>query len=95
MKGPTKHFIGMWEIDFSANVHMYCHNLKATKGNHSVNIPCEDQPIGGNFVGIWLYASEASEAHQAELLPVLLEWATVMRIKCNVYSDKDTFKSNV
>ena len=95
MKRSTEHLIGMWEIKFSANVHMYSHKLTATKGKHSVNIPCEDQPIPGSFVGIWLYDSEATEAEQAELLPVLLKWANAMNINCNVYSDRDTFSSNV
>jgi len=90
MKSTVRHKIGNWLITFTSNVHMYCHDLSARKGNYTIQIPCEDLPSKDKTMGIWLHDLEASAKHKEELKTVLLEWADMMGVRCMVYTSRDT-----
>ena len=78
-----------WTIRFTPHVHMYCHWLEVSKGKKNYSIPCEDMPIEGNFIGIWIYDVSMSGQDREEIVAALLNWAerSEMRIKLYVKSD--------
>ncbi len=55
-----------WRILFRQNVHMYCHQLTASKGDLELEIPCEDMPAGP--IGIWPYTLELDAPVYYDLL---------------------------
>ena len=81
-----------WVVAFTKNVHMYCHRLKATKYNRTIDVPCEDTPAG--FVGIWPYELGLDGAEYQDLMNVLREWANREGITYRLHETKDTFESN-
>lgn len=86
--------IGDWQLSFSKNVHMYCHDLIAKNGQCCIRIPCEDLPVEENIIGVWLYDLDISAKHHEELQLALLEWANGLGIKCKVYINRDKFVTN-
>ena len=86
----SEHLNG-WAIEFTKNVHMYCHSLKATKNSSTLDVPCEDAPAG--FVGIWPYELKLDDTEYQGLLKALREWASGMGINYRLYKTSDTFES--
>ncbi len=95
MKRTAENKIGKWRIIFKNNVHMYCHELVVAKGEQKYQIPCEDLPSKGNFVGIWLCDMTAPESHKDELCTILLRWAEEKNMRIKIYTDRDTWFTNV
>ena len=78
-----------WTIRFTPNVHMYCHSLQVSKGEKNYPIPCEDMPVEGNFVGIWIYPVSMSDHDREELAETLLAWAKRSGMKIKLYVARD------
>ena len=81
-----------WTLRFRSNVHMYCHDLTATKGDHELQVPCEDMPSGG--VGIWPYALELDTATYTDLLVALRLWAAGLDSDYRLYVTRDESETN-
>jgi hypothetical protein len=82
-----------WTIEFKKNVHMYCHDLRASKGARQISIPCEDLPIRDGTVGLWLYELILDEATSRDLMEGLLEWAKASGMKFRIYATRDHFET--
>ena len=81
-----------WRILFRQNVHMYCHQLTASKGDLELEIPCEDMPAGP--IGIWPYTLELDAPVYDDLLMALRAWATSIGVNYRLYVTKDRFEPN-
>jgi hypothetical protein len=82
-----------WAINFTRNVHMYTHSLKAEKSGEIYDIPCEDTPYG--FVAIWPYSLNLGDAVLKDLLQGLREWAEQMGIPYRLYRTRNDYHTNV
>lgn len=80
-----------WTLRFRSNVHMYCHELTAAKGNHKFHVSCEDMPSGG--VGIWPYSLELDDVTYADLLVALRSWAAELHVDYRLYVARDEFET--
>ena len=94
MKKKSNHKIADWNIVFKKNVHMYCHDLSATKAKHRIQIQCEDLPCQNNTLGIWLYDLNISSSQKDELKSVLLQWANEIGLQCIIYISQDVYITN-
>ena len=81
-----------WTLRFRSNVHMYCHNLTATKDNHELRVCCEDMPSGG--VGIWPYILELDDLIYADLIVALRLWAADLNADYRLYITHDEFETH-
>jgi hypothetical protein len=81
-----------WFIDFTKNVHMYTHSLKAAKSGEIYDVPCEDTPF--DFVGIWPYQLNLDASVLQDLLRGLGDWAGQAGITYRLYSTKDDYQTN-
>jgi hypothetical protein len=62
-----------WTIRFRKNVHMYYHDLQATKAGRTLVVPCEDTP--DRYTAIWPYQLKLDGPEMLDLLDALREWA--------------------
>ncbi|QDS99024.1 hypothetical protein [Adhaeretor mobilis] len=87
--------IGKWSIQFWANIHMYCHRLVASKGKKTYELHCEDLPIKGPFVGVWLYETEMPDLHRDELITVLAKWGDKTEKRLKIYTEREVSHLNL
>ncbi len=81
-----------WSIRFRPNVHMYCHDLKLSKGQDQLRVPCEDTPSG--WVGIWPCSLGLDESVYADVLVALRVWAAQKFVaNYRLYVTKDEFEA--
>lgn len=78
-----------WSIAFWANIHMYCHRLIVRNGDKEYELQCEDLPVRGNFIGIWLYATRMPESHRKELIHILVKWADQNKKRLKIYTERE------
>ena len=83
-----------WEISLNRNVHMYCHALTVKKGQHRMNIDCEDLPTKEKTIGIWLHNLNAPNELKEQLQQVLLKWAKQFEVKFQIYVSRDEYFTN-
>ncbi len=81
-----------WTLRFRSNVHMYCHEMTAAKGDHKLQVPCEDMPSGG--VGIWPCDLELDDVTYGDLLAGLRLWAAALDADYRLYVTRDKFETN-
>ena len=81
-----------WTLRFRSNVHMYCHDLTAAKGDHELQVPCEDMPSGG--VGLWPYELDLEGDTYADLLVALRSWAADLDTDYRLYVNRDEFETH-
>ena len=80
-----------WSVRFRPNVHMYCHDLKLSKGQQDLQVSCEDTPSG--WVGIWPYSLDLDELVYADLIAALRDWASEqLDVDYRLYVTKDEFE---
>lgn len=72
---------------------MYCHELKAIKGNVELDVSCEDTPDG--YVGIWPYILVLESSVYEDLLKGLRSWSAAnLDQDYRLYVKKDQFEAN-
>jgi hypothetical protein len=81
-----------WAIDFTKNVHMYTHSLKAEKNGQIYDVPCEDTPFG--YVGIWPLGLHLDAPLLQDLLRGLGDWAGQANIIYRLYSTGTDYQTN-
>jgi hypothetical protein len=92
MKSNIDEMPNGWVINFTKNVHMYTHSLKAEKNGEIYDLPCEDTPSG--FVAIWPYPLNLENAVLMDLIQCLREWAEKMDMPYRLYRTQDDYQTN-
>ncbi len=95
VRSKTKHEINGWKIEFNNNIHMYTHSLKVFKNNLKYDIPCEDTPMQGNIIGIWIYELKIDKIIASDLKKTLMKWADICGYNYILYFSKNDFETNV
>ncbi len=81
-----------WTISFRKNIHMYCHELKASKGDVIYTIPCEDSPVSEGLIGIWPYELQTDASTYSSLIQAIHDWATDEGLLYRIYISRDCFE---
>ena len=81
-----------WTFEFRKNVHMYYHNLLATKNGQTFDVPCEDTPYP--FVAIWPYSLNLEPALNEDLLQGLRAWAEASGMCYRLYISREHYVGN-
>jgi hypothetical protein len=83
-----------WAVKFAKNVHMYSHSLEVSKGRWWYAITCEDLPMTGGVIGMWLYELNLDEEARRNLLKGLVDWAGARGIKYRIYISRENYETN-
>jgi hypothetical protein len=81
-----------WNIQFSKNIHMYCHSLQVSKDSFLYDVPCEDSPLSEVGMVMWLYELNLEEMVLQDLANGLMQWAYSAGIKYRLYLRRDEYK---
>lgn len=72
---------------------MYCHDLRASKGSESFEVPCEDSPASDGLVAIWPYDLKMDSKRYADLISALHAWAAHEGLSYRLYVTRDRFET--
>jgi len=83
-----------WNIQFTKNVHMYCHSLRVSKEGSVYDVPCEDSPTSEVGMVMWLYELSLEENRLQDLAEGLLQWAKATSINCRLYLTTEDYRDS-
>lgn len=83
-----------WTLSFRRNVHMYCHDLRASDGQAILQVPCEDSAVGTGLVLIWPYELQMESSAYSSLIQALHAWAKNEGLSYRIQVSMDTFEPN-
>ena len=84
-----------WSFTFRRNVHMYCHDLRASRDGVEHQIQCEDLSGSKDQIGIWPYQLELDQTTYSTLIEALIAWANGQKLNYQIYVTRDDCETNL